>query len=134
MGLNEPSTLPSSRGQRRAGLSDCIKCGLFWYDAWCRPPVGKNWGFVWAGGKDEGGIEVSLVDLASGPRSCLGKERKKKKEGEKKIPSERFSTAAINHQAAVDKEEKERKEEKYVFHCVLKTDSGDFGGLFEKQH
>ena len=86
MGLNEPSTLPFSRGQRRAGLSDGIKCGLFRYDAWYRPPVGTNRGFVWAGGKDEGGVEVSLVDLASGPRSCLGKERKTKKEGKDRSP------------------------------------------------
>lgn len=50
------------------------------------PPLGKNWGFVWAEGRDEGGgggeIEVELVvDLASGPRSRLGK---REKEEEKK--------------------------------------------------
>lgn len=51
------------------------------------PPLGKNWGFVWAEGRDEGGggIEVELVvDLASGPRSRLGK--REKEEGKKTQP------------------------------------------------
>lgn len=63
---------------------------------------------------------------------------KREKEEEKKkntasIPCERFSTAATNTQTAVNKKMKERKEEKYVFHCVSKTGSGDCGGSFEKQ-
>lgn len=76
-----------------------------------------------------------VVDLASGPRSRLGKERKKKKKKKytASIPCERFSTAATNPQTAVNKKMKERKEEKYVFHCVSKTGSGDCGGSFEKQ-
>lgn len=77
-----------------------------------------------------------MVDLASGPRSRLGKERKKKgkKKNAARIPCESFSTAATNRRAAVNKKTKERKEEKYVFHCVPKTGSGERGGLFEKQH
>lgn len=105
---------------------------------WLVPsPLGKNWGFVWAEGRDEGGIEVGLVvDLASGPRSRLGKERNttRKKQKPARIPCERFGTAATNRRAAVNKKMKERKEEKYVFHCVPKTGSGERGGLFEKQH
>lgn len=83
--------------------------------------------------RDEGGIEVGpVVDLASGPRSRLGKERWKKKKKTARIPCERFSTAATSRRAAVNKKTKERKEEKYVFHCVPKTGTGECGGLFEK--
>lgn len=59
-----------------------------------------------------------MVDLALGPRSCLGKREKEEEKKAARILCERFSTAATNHQAAVNKKMKERKEEKYVFHCV----------------
>lgn len=64
-------------------------------------PLGKKWEFVWPEGWDEGGVEVGLeVDLASEPRSCLGKEKKKKeKKNPARIPCEWF-TAATNRRTA----------------------------------
>lgn len=134
MALNEPRIRPFTGGHRRAGLSDSVKCGPFRCNAWYHPPLGKNWGVcLGLKGGMKGGIEVgSVVDLASGPRSRLGKVRKKMKKKTARIPCERFSTAATRRRAAVNKKTKERKEEKYVFHCVPKTGSGECGGLFEK--
>lgn len=115
MALNEPSTRPLLEATAGQGYQMALNVACFGSMPGTNPPpprLGKNWGFVWAEGRDEGGIEAGLVvDLASGPRSCLGKERKKEKEGKNagRIPCERFSTAATNRRAAVNKKLKERK-------------------------
>lgn len=77
MALNEPSICPLLEAIAGQGYQMALNVACFG----AMPgtiPLGKNWGFVWAEGRDERGIEFELaVDLAS-PRSRLGKERKKK--------------------------------------------------------
>lgn len=148
MALNEPSVCPLLEAiAKQQGYQMALNVAGFGEMPGTIPLWAKTQrrGLSGLMGGMKGGIDVgSVVDLASGPRSRLGKERKKKKTGEKRKkekssqdPGERFSTAATNRRAAVNKRGKKGKERKkrgkYVFHCVLKTGSGDCG-LFERQH
>lgn len=79
--------MPFAGGHCRVGLSDGVKCGLFRCNACYHPPWVKTGGLsgLKGGMKGGGGIEVELVvDLASGPRSRLGK--REKEEEKKKQP------------------------------------------------
>ena len=85
--------------------------------------------------RDEGGIEVGpVVDLASGPRSRLGKERWKKK---KKQPGSPARGSAQLPQAVELQSTKKRKKEKrrnMYFIVFLKQALGNVVACLKKQH
>lgn len=73
--------MPFTGGYSKAGLSDGVKCGLFWCDGWYHLPLGKSGGHVWAEGGDEGGIDVRLVvDLASVQGHAWEKSERRRRE------------------------------------------------------
>lgn len=74
-------------------------------------PLGKNWGLVWAEGRDEGGgVEVELVvDLASGAKVTSGKREKDEEKKNSQDPPREVQHSCHDPSSCRQQKKTERK-------------------------